>query len=281
MAGRLLRYCGIALLAGLAAPLRAADVWVVRAIAHGHSLAQDCGVVWADRLTFLNDSSQEAVVRLVSVSNGDLRAAPIPLTLPPGGAREIRNDFPFGGDLEWHPSVSDSLVPLAVARLDVPEGVVTSSRIEVREACPAAIPLGFSTRSVQGSILMEARKSLVPAGERQLHLGTDIGYRFNGEAFVTISNRINVGVYNGGASPATAAIEVRRSCDSGLIDRKFVTLRPNTIQQFGGFSNPGSAVAGCFETYVAVTMDQPGFSYALAFSNEDVPFVPVGIGSGK
>lgn len=280
MASKVLRFVGIAFLINIAAPLRAAEVWVVRAIANGQQLNQGCRVVWADRLSFLNDGSQEAVVRLVSVSNGELREPPAPLILPPGGAKEIRNDFPFGGDLQWHPSVSDSLVPLAVARLDVPESVVMSSRIEVREACPTAIPLGFSTRSVRGSIPMESRRSLIPAGQRQVYLGTDIGYRFNGETFVTIANRINVGVFNGGASPAIAAIEVRRSCDGGLIDLRFVTVPPNTIQQFGGFSNPGS-VAGCSETYVAITMDQPGFSYALAFSNEDIPFVPVGIGSGK
>jgi hypothetical protein len=286
MRPRILGFCLIVLMLNLAAQLNAAEVWVVRAIAFGQPLEQGCGVIWADRLTFFNDSDHEATVRLVSVSNGELRGTPVPLPLSAGRTREIRNDFPFGGDLEWHPSISNTLVPLAVVKLDVPEGVLVSDRIEVREACPAAIPLGFSTRSVRGSILMEPRRSLVPAGRRQVHLGTDIGLRFTGETFVTIANRINVGVYNGGTASTTAEIELQRSCDSGVIDRRVVTLPPNTIQQFGGFSNPGTPVTGCntsapYDAYVIVTMDQPGFSYALALSNEVVPYVPLGIGSGR
>jgi hypothetical protein len=287
MGRRELAVLALALFAGIVSQAEAADTWVVRAVTQGQPLDQGCRVVWADRLTFFNFGSGQVVVNLISVSNGELRGTPSPLPLPAGSAREVRSEFLFGDDvLGWQPIQGESFAPLSVARLDVPQNVVVSSRIEIREACPSSTPLGFSTAAVRGSIAVPIRESLHPAGQPHIHLATDIGYRFTGETFATILNRINVGVYNAASISATADIEVRRTCDSGLITRRTVIVPGQTIQQFSGFSNPGVPVQSCtsvapYETYVVVTMDQPGFSYALALSNESSPFVPVGIGIGK
>lgn len=255
---------------------RAQEAWVVRSLAFGQPTEREsCSILWADRMSFHNSSAQRETVRLLGVSNGVSRTSPQALDLPPGKTTEVRSG-PLNDLLGWQSGTPSGFAPLSVAHLEVPEGIVIADRIEIVEFCLGSQPPG-SPRALRGSIPMQVLRSLVPPGRPQIHLGVDVGYK---EGFVTTASRINVGVYNAAISPGNAIIEIRRACDDVLVERRTATVPPNTIQQFGGFSNPGPPETACFETYVVVTLDQPGFSYAVAVSNETLPVMSVGVGGG-
>jgi hypothetical protein len=123
---------------------------------------------------------------------------------------------------------------------------------------------------------MPVVRALKPAGEPQIHLSTDIGGDSGGFG---IDGRTNVGIYNGGAAPASASVELRRACDGTLLEQRSAEIPANTIIQLSGFSE---VFDGCskletagFETYVVVTADQPSFSYAITLSNQRLPLLPI------
>ena len=251
-----------------AAPLAAADAWFVRFLVSSGSCEY---IGWADTITFHNASEGSATIRLLGVSNGPPPSEPSTVTLAPRqtGLRD-------GGD-DWRPLGSPSLW---VARLDIPAGVIAASHGDVNLIRCSVNPSGAHVGR-RGAIPLPVVRSLIPANQRQVLLRPDIGFAESQGTFAVLSNRINVGVYNAGSVDATAVIEVRRVCDDGLIERRSVAVPANSIQQFGGFSNPGTAVGICYETYVTVTIDQPGFSYAIALSNDSPPFVPIGVAGGN
>jgi hypothetical protein len=169
--------------------------------------------------------------------------------------------------------------------VDIPAGVIAASLADVNQIGCSVNP-GGSHVARRGAIPLPVVRSLIPANQLQVHLRPDIGFTHDSGTLSVIRNRINVGVFNAGSVDATALVEVRRVCDDGLIERRSVQVPSNSIQQFGGFSNPGTSVATCntllpFETYLTVTSDQPGFSYAIALSNDSPPFVPIAVGGGS
>lgn len=239
----------------LAMPLAGAEVWLVRFSVRS-GLCPYIG--WGDTITLHNSTEAEATVRLLGVSNGLPPSSPSGVTLAPHQTR-LRD----GGD-DWRPAGSP---PLWVVRLDVPPGVAVASHADVNQIVCSVNP-GGALVARRGAIPLRVIRSLTPANQQQVHLRPDIGVSRDGETVTIISNRINVGIFNAGSLDATAVVEVRRACDDGLIERRAVQVPANAIQQFEGFSNPGTAVGICYETYVTVTMDQAGFSYAIALSNE-------------
>jgi hypothetical protein len=127
--------------------------------------------------------------------------------------------------------------------------------------------LGFS--SVLGSIPLPVVRTLTPAGVEHVTLAVDAGTR---------RQRTNVGVYNGGASPANVRIELRRSCDDVAVATRTAVVPPTSVTQFTGLSDPGGS--GCSRSgvpehsrYAVVLMDQAGFSFVTSL----VADVPPGI----
>ena len=259
----------------LAAPLVGAEVWLVRFSVRSGSCSY---IGWADTITLHNRGEVSATVRLLGVSNGAMPNSSSTVSLAPHQTK-LRDSL--SGD-DWRPT---RLPPLWVARLDVPAGVVVTSLADVNQIGCSVNPGGAHVAR-RGAIPLPVFLSLVPANQRHVHLRTDIGFAQSPASFGVIPNRINVGIYNAGLQDGTAAVEVRRVCDDGLIERRTVQVPANSIQQFGGFSNPGATVDTCntftpYETYVTVTLDQPGFSYALALANDSPPFIPIGMGGGS
>lgn len=127
-----------------------------------------------------------------------------------------------------------------------------------------------------GSLPLPIFRQLVPANRQQIHMGADLG---------AMERRTNVILYNGGTEVATATVEYRVACDQSLIERRTVSLQPNTVVQVAGFTDFSRST--CFADlatnttrYVVVTMDQPGFSHVMTVSNE-FPTPTIGVTSAS
>lgn len=220
-------------------------------------------VLWRDSILFYNPGPAPATIRFVDVSNGGA-PAPSPLTLI----------VPTGKTLSVYDATADSWrprhippVPLWVLHLDVPDGVIVESRNQFFESLPVG-PLLI--QAPRGKVPMPIIRQLTPAGQPQVHIGTDLGGP---------DSRVNVILYNASTETATATIEVRRACDDVVVDSRVVTVPPNTAVQAGGLaattSAPGSvdcpnstSVPWARNTFV--TMTEPGFSI-VSNVNENVP----------
>ncbi len=206
-----------------------------------------------------------AVVTLLGVSNGTVPATPTSLSVPPG-----RTVSAFLAT-NWRPV---EFPPLWVVHLNVPDGVVIQSRAEAFSTlCP---PSGAPPSPVPdlGSFQLPIARALTPAGTTRILLGADLGAE---------ASTSNVGVFNAGASSATAVIEVHQACDDSILDRQAIVVPPNSLVQVGGVggepSCPGPPTpAPSWIKYVAVTVDQDSFSYVVNKSADlpTKPLVPYG-----
>ena len=266
-------FVGLLLCAGFAMPALGADVYVVRFITSGPLVEPPCRYLnWNDHLVFHNTTDRDATVRLLGVSNGPRRPEARDLVVPAGRSRSV-----IGTSLDWHPGSGEN--PW-VNRLDVPVGVLLASRLETRIGVGAPCGPSLDSRGI-GATGLPTFSSLRAPNERQYHLATDIGPDATGYA---ANARINVGIYNAGASAATATIEVHRGCDERLMDSRVVSIPANTMIQALGLSTrtgidcPGSPyTAATHNTYVIVRVDQPSFSYAVTLSNEVPLQIPIGV----
>ena len=232
----------------------AAEVWVLQGLAVGPSVP--CALItWTGMMSFYNTGSTDATVRLLGVSgSGGIGSAPRELVVPP---RRLTQTF------DWNVGQA----PLWVLHLDVPEGVLIESRINVGEQpqCPPFFPFDFS--AMRGKIALPARTSLRPANEPQVHLGTDLG---------TINSRNNITIYNGGNEPAVGRIEIRRGCDDAVIDSRDVTIAANDVVQvtnLQGTSTCGPVNNAPYLAYAIVTVDRPSVSWVSSISNDHPPNV--------
>lgn len=249
------------------------DIWVVRASTPGARTEGCTYVSWGDDLRFFNTTDQDRRVQLVGVSNGGpdvLRE----LLVPAG-----RSQSPRDVGVYWGPTDSGSTA-LWVNRLEVPDGVLVSSRAELRAGCGVPCFPCIDGR-VFGSLALPVFESLTEANRPQYHLRTDLG---TDGSLATVS-RVNIGIYNGGAREATATMELRRECDQAIIARQTVTVPADSFFQFGGFTNDTfgqTCTSGLkWATYAVVTVDQPSFSYASTLSYDLPPIIPVSISSSN
>lgn len=228
-------------------------------------------LAYKDNLVFRNAGFEDATVRLLGVSNGTA-VAPLPLLIKLG--RTVSSQGDNSAPSTWAPSVQPALW---VAHLDVPNDVQVVSRLLVLagepNACGGGAPGG--SQHTYSSIAMPVVQTLAPPNIPQIHLSTELG----GDSVGSTDGRTNVGVYNGGSDSAVATIELRRACDSSLLESRTASIPSNSVIQFNNFSN---VFDGCtefatavFETYVVVTVDQPSFSYAITLSNQRPPWIPV------
>jgi hypothetical protein len=166
-----------------------------------------------------------------------------------------------------------------VAHLDVPDGMFVSSRAEVDDSSDACPSGELKTRTLAGLALPVVR-ALTPPRVLQYHLGIDAGTDdCPSSSCGAASARITIGIYNGGAADATAIVETRRGCDDKIMERRVVSVPSNTVLQFGGFPSDTSGCSGVnrktsgSSIYAVVTMDQPGFSYAISLRNDMPPYL--------
>ena len=233
------------------------EMWAFRF--NSISLAQSTS--WHDDLVFHNTTAQDAVVRLLGVSNGGVAPGyPTEVSVPAGRTVSMKEHFGV-----WESP--DAM--LWVVHLDVPESVLTYSRGGAHAECPSPCGAPPNPFPNLGAFSMPVFHSLVPAGQAQIHMGADLGFQ---------KSRVNIGIYNSGASIATAAIVLRQACDDSVLESRMVSVPADTVLQFGGF---GSLETSCdardFENiwlrYVTVTVDQPSLSYIVNLL-EPLPFYP-------
>jgi hypothetical protein len=234
----------------------AADAYFVRFQAPGRFDVGDT-VLWADEILFYNTGTAPAIVRFLGVSNGTPQPDPPTLTLPPG--QVISLDTAQSVNERWLPL---PVPTLWVLHLDVPAGVVAESRNEysIQFAIPELFPFP------RGKVSMPIFRELAPAGKPQVHLGTDLSVN---------DSRLNVMIYNGGGETATATIEVRRTCDSALMDSRTITVTPNTLVQAGSLAVGPSAncpprTTEAWARYTIVTVSQPSLTF-VSNLNESLP----------
>lgn len=255
----------------MVSPSRAggSDVYVVRFLTDiTYTSSTECyRVGWRDHLLFRNTTNQELTVRAVSASNGHPPPTDL-LTVPARRNRSLlvaRRFGENGGSNNWARSAPYVFI---VNRLDVPAGILVESRGELWGPIASPLPCPISTSDspeVFGAIPMPVVRELTPAGAERIHLATDLG---------TQRIRTNVGLFNAGSAAATAIVEVRRSCDDTLIEARTVNVPAQSVVQVTGI-NDNPRPTGCtlpstteYSRYVAVAMDQPGFSFVTTLAND-------------
>ncbi len=268
--------CALMLVIANSWAILASDVYALRVVAPGPLIDPSTCLYgnWFDSLLFFNSTEASQTVKLVGVSNPPGLPNPQDLAIPPHRSRAVT-----GTGLNWAPAGASYIW---VAHLDVPDGVVVTSRIEVRAGIGAPCPISGDNR-VFGALPLRIFRELTPSNVIQYHLGTDLG---SGN-LTPADARISVGVYNAGSVDGHATIQVRRGCDDLPFDTRQLTIPANTLTQVSGLragstdcTFPARAEPNAppfYNSYVLVTIDQPSFSYAITASNELPPKIPVGV----
>ena len=248
----------------VAGTANAADIWAFR---FRSSSAMCVGwIEWSDDLIFHNRTDQDLSVRLLNMTGGDGDRTP-DLAIPAHKTISLAN---FWGI--WSPTVE----PLWVVHLDVPAGVITSSRaggfswLGTGGAPPSGVP-------DLGAFTMPVFQELAPAGEAQYLFGADLGAQ---------AARVNVGLYNAGTRDAEFTVELRSACDDSVLARKVVTLSSGDVVQQSLSPSPTSCLqSNQWSRYVTVTASQPSISYIVNMSTDAqclaFPKIPYGGGSGR
>jgi hypothetical protein len=228
------------------------EVWAFRFNAFSPAISTS----WRDDLVFHNTNTQDAVVRLIGISNGGVQVGDLAeVTVPADRTVSLTNLFGV-----WQPQDAT----LWVVHVDVPDGVLAFSRGGAYGECPSPCTVPRNPLPGLGAFSMPLFRALVSAGQPQIHMGADLGFQ---------PSRINVGIYNAGASAAKATVVVFQACDDAALESRTISISPDTVVQLGGL---GSAKAHCesqpeatniWLRYVTVTMDQPGLSYIVSLAD--------------
>lgn len=253
---------------GLSTSSPASDVYVVQGSAIGPQRNACDWYNWIGDVLFHNATSAPQTITLLGISNGDLPVGTDrTLTIPAGRTMSAfiqRN---------WSP-LPTTVNPLWVDHLDVPNGVVLESRMEIGISTGCG-PGQFGP--LNGKLSFPVFRELQPAGVTAIHLGTDLGM---------VDARNNVGVFNAGSATANVHIELHQGCDDQTLSTVDVTVPPNTTRQFGirdiatACPATGGGTKG-WVTYVTVTSDQPGISFVSSIANAKDIVVPYAVSSSS
>ncbi len=212
--------------------------------------------MWLSDLYFLNTGSDPVTALPDNVSNGALVQAQ-PALLPPHQIVQV----PFV-DYNWYP-VPAGLGPF-VLHFDLPDGVLIRSRMEpYGSSSPGPCsPIPGNALLIRGGLPIPVFRQLVPAGQVQYFLSSDLG-NLNNTSYAT--------VYNAADLPANVSIEVRRYCDGDLISSSALSVPASTALQVPASGDYSSNCFGDgFGRYITVTSDQPGL--AIVSVVDDDPF---------
>jgi hypothetical protein len=241
------------------------DVWVVRgfAVVPEQGRSAEPRLEWRADALLYNTSDKEAVLHVEEVSNGGIDTGYNDVVIPPGEVRGMAftaNDF--------------AKAILWVTRLTVPAGVTVEGRLEFfHETCRLTGRVGRAA----ARMALPVFRSLVPAGVRTLHAGTDLGVQ---------NVRTNVSVYNAGSVTATATIEVHRAgCATLPPVTRVVSIPPDTLIQTPVYESPPECrleiSVSQWAAYTVVTVDQPSLSFVVSLSNEAAPSVTIGVAGAR
>jgi hypothetical protein len=256
------RIC-LALVLLIALPALADDYYLIEMNASGQPLDGCASFFWDADAIFYNFGSDDQTVTLVGLSNeffppGVPIRAPQPsqLRVPPGRATSLRQTL----GIPWEPA---GAAPMWIIHVTAPPSVVVDSEMPLGltgGGCGPRGPQFFIQQN--GKTQLPVFRALVAASQRQVIRGLSIG---------DVAGHINVAIYNGGSTTASATIEVHRACDGAITETRNVVIAANFVQQFTGFAIPETATA-CAPldpsagtshlAYVVVTVDQPSLTFA-------------------
>jgi hypothetical protein len=262
-----------------------ADVRVVRFYVLPEPTAPPCvtRTGWYSQTVFHNTTETAQVVRFLGVSNGDAQPNAKPLTI---AAHQTGTLNGTDTQLNWEPAQSSRLTALWVNYLDAPTGVIVANRVASSIFQPDSPDVTHlpctGTQTNYIGLPLPVFSAFAPAGVSQYFLGTDVGSDPAGND--VIDSRLNIGVYNGGSSPASAQVRVycsRLGASSGFSDALLQTdqfaIPANSLGQKTVLASTLAARcpnAGQALWYAVVTVDQPSFAYAIGISNGTLPKFP-------
>jgi len=159
----------------------------------------------------------------------------------------------------------------------VPDAVIVESALFIGATPTGQAPSGPNYRL--GKVRLPVFTSFTSPNQPQVHLGTFLGQ--------AIADHVNVWVYNGGDSVATAHVVVRRQCDDTVIDKRTVNIDPKHAVSVAGMAAgfKGCRTAGAQEPrpwivgslYTIVTVDQPSLSLVSTVSDNQIPQAMVSV----
>lgn len=244
--------------------LLAATIWIIGGNAVTPSSNPCIATIWTGDAALQNTTDAPLTVQQMSFS--DIRSLPF---IAPSFTILPHTTTSLGRQRSLH-HIGTPQTSVWVDQLDVPDGVLVDSRIEIGASlCNVSPPI---SGPVNGKLSTPTFRALVPAGTVQRHLGTDLGL---------LDARVNVGVFNAGEATAHAHVEVRRACDDALLGQSDATLNRNSLIQVS--MNVGAPKAACTEadidywvSYTTVTVDQPSLSFVSTISNNvSLPIGPI------
>lgn len=228
----------------------ARDAYLIRFDAPGRYFG--CGLVyWRDEALFYNNGSAAALVRILGVSNArsPFVKSPDSFIIPARSGTVLHDAIPnLLATRAWIPA------PLFTLHLDVPDTVSVESHDQfyIMDTCSDVRRAFFGSRAHAS---MPVFTKLTPPGIPQVHLGTDLGEN---------DSRTNVVIYNAGPVPATAHIELRKTCDDHIVDSRTVTIDADTTIQVNGLIGDrfrcSKDTTSYWSHYTIVTVDQPSLS---------------------
>ena len=257
-----------ALLLGISgAHVRAGDVWILRSSESSYNAGLCSTLSTQSELLFQNNGTNDAVVRLLGISNG-------------GSVSTAEVDVPATRTV----TVSSFGVPVWVAssrwwtvHLEVPDAVTMTAHLQFgtdRVGCPP-IPRPPVFSPNRGTLAVPVFRTLVPAGTTQRHLGTHAG---------SAAATLTAVIFNAANAPASAHVQLFRACDDTVVAERTLTIAANSTDSVSfplviDCSSPArSVIASGFDDYTAVTVDQPGLSMVLATAAVAAPVNDVTVG---
>lgn len=241
----------------------ASDRYLVQGEALGPAVSQNDQLWWTTDANLVNRGSTDEVVTVRGISNGGstngIRAT---VVIPAGRSASLK------GLRAWATAPN---APLWIVHLDAPESVVVEGILSIGTKDISLLGPLTDRHTRFGTTQLPVYRSFVPAGERQVHVGTDLG----GE----ISTRVNVGVFNAGTSTASALIEFRQHCDDALLASTSVSVAPNTLVHLPGLgatalncpSGQDPLFLGARGIYTMVSVDRPSISFVSVLANTLTP----------
>jgi hypothetical protein len=235
------------------------DVYVLQGIADGVAIGLE-SAVWNTDALFFNRGDVDAQVTLLGISNG----------VPPDG--RVGESFTVAAGRNASIQQSTRWIPAApfvMLHLSVPEQIVVQNVLYVGSRLNVGASIPCDCRKF-GKVTLPSPTALVPAGEQQIHLETDIG---------NLDGHLNVAIYNAGVQPATAVIETRAHYNDGVVSHETVSVPADTVLQFGPFQTATGMCCGNLKNslYTVVTVDQPSLTFVSALANGGFPTTSISI----
>lgn len=251
---RSVRSIAVAVCFLFSATLKASDVWVL-----GGSISTCAVITWEADTLYFNHADQSATVTLLGVSDGPDLETHRQLTVPPAQVTSLALTS------AWRPA---SLAGLYVLHLDVPASVSVEGVLNVG-IDPCTISPHANARATFGVTQLPVFRALTPGGEQKTYLEVGLGGR---------ASHTNVGIYNAGATTATASIELRHARDNALLASVVVQVPPNSTVQVPLPPQPprGGLDLGSVQewvTYLTVVVDQPSLSFVSTLQDGVPPGV--------